>query len=427
MADIDGKDLTLDDEFSIKDGAIYFKDSDGEFSRASNIKTFFNRVGISVDEGDVGTAVFVQSEDVSTQETVVRGITFKPDGLKVYITGYSGTSEVNEYSLSTAWDVSTASHVNAEDVSAKETEVRGIAFNDDGTKMYICGSSSDAVHEYDLSTAYLTSSSTFLQTFSVSAQETFPSGLTFDSGGDKMYVCGSSSAVINEYDLSTSWDISTAVFNQAFDPSSQENSPRSVKFSEDGTIMYVAGVQNDSPISYNLSTAWDVSTAVFFKEVDVSDKESQVNGVYINPYFNKMYVVGESSSDIHEYDISITAKPNGSVNIVSDTLGDGKRVLEKIIEIGSWDMDADPTSFPAHGIDVLKIRKVTAIIFNDAQTIAYDIGLMNSAVTGSIEGGFATIASNGITLIRLTGGFFDSTDFNDTSVNRGYVTITYVE
>jgi hypothetical protein len=38
------------------------------------------------------------------------GVFFKPDGLKMYVIGAIG-DDVNEYDLSTAWDVSTASYL----------------------------------------------------------------------------------------------------------------------------------------------------------------------------------------------------------------------------------------------------------------------------------------------------------------------------
>ncbi len=95
---------------------------------------------------------------------------------------------MNEYSLSTGFDVSTASYVQNFSVSAQETGPTGMSFNNDGTKMFIVGySGGRSVNEYSLSTAFDVSTATYVQNFYVGAQETDPSGITFNNDGTKMF------------------------------------------------------------------------------------------------------------------------------------------------------------------------------------------------------------------------------------------------
>ena len=108
----------------------------------------------------------------------------------MYITGYNGY-DVNEYSLSTAFDVSTASYVQRFLVSSQESIPRDITFNIDGTKMYVIGSSGDDVNEYSLSTAYDVSTASYTQRFLVNSQETNPQGISFNNDGTMMFVVGS--------------------------------------------------------------------------------------------------------------------------------------------------------------------------------------------------------------------------------------------
>ena len=60
------------------------------------------------------------SLDVSAQENNPTGVFFKDDGTKLYIVGLGG-DEVNEYILSTAWDITTASANHAFSVSGQDT------------------------------------------------------------------------------------------------------------------------------------------------------------------------------------------------------------------------------------------------------------------------------------------------------------------
>jgi hypothetical protein len=115
------------------------------------------------------------------------------------------------------WDISQAAYnavIPRFNLAAQETSPQGVFFKPDGLKMYIVGLIGDDVNEYDLSTAWDISTASYLQNFSVAAQETFPRGLFFKPDGTKMYICGSTGDDVNEYDLSTAWDISTASYLQ---------------------------------------------------------------------------------------------------------------------------------------------------------------------------------------------------------------------
>jgi hypothetical protein len=68
----------------------------------------------------------------------------------------------------------------------------------------------DAVYEYNLSTGFDISAAVYSQSFSVAAQDTAPTALAFNNDGTKMFVLGSTGDDVNEYTLSTGFDVSTA-------------------------------------------------------------------------------------------------------------------------------------------------------------------------------------------------------------------------
>jgi DNA-binding beta-propeller fold protein YncE len=197
---------------------------------------------------DISTAVYngtpINFFSVAAQDATPQAIFFKPDGTKMYMVGATGDN-VNEYDLSSAWDISSASFLQSFSVAAQETAPQGLFFKPDGTKMYVIGSTGDDVNEYDLSSAWDVSSASFLQTKSISAQETSPSGVFFKPDGTKMYVIGFSGDDVNEYNLSSAWNVSTAVFLQNFSVAAQDTFPSGVFFKPDGTKMYVTGLAGD--------------------------------------------------------------------------------------------------------------------------------------------------------------------------------------
>ena len=75
-------------------------------------------------------------------------------------------------------------------------------FNSDGTKMYVVGWEDNDIHEYTLTTAFDVSTASFVGSFSVSDQDDDPAALAFSSDGSKMFVVGDIDNDIIEYKLS---------------------------------------------------------------------------------------------------------------------------------------------------------------------------------------------------------------------------------
>ena len=98
------------------------------------------------------------------------------------------------------FDASTRTFVDATSISAQENNPRGMAFSSDGTKMFVVGGSGDDVNEYNLSTPFDASTRSFVDATSISSQETFPTGIAFSSNGAKMFILGAVRDDVNEYD-----------------------------------------------------------------------------------------------------------------------------------------------------------------------------------------------------------------------------------
>lgn len=100
----------------------------------------------------------------------------------------------------------------------------------------------------------------------------------------------------------------------------------------------------------------------------------------------------------------------------------------KIVEIGDWNMDTTAAVDIASGVTFTKIRSVNGIIRNDADTLYFPIAPSYS-VSGSINPVTFEYASTPTTirLARVAGGAFDSTNYNSTSYNRGWLVVEYVD
>ncbi|GAI31443.1 unnamed protein product, partial [marine sediment metagenome] len=114
----------------------------------------------------------------------------------------------------------------------------------------------------------------------------------------KMYTIGITGQSVDEYDLSPAWDVTSAVYLQEFDVSDKETAPTGVFFKSDGLKMYTIG---DTVDEYDLSTAWNVSSSVYLQEYYVGDRESSPTGVFFKSDGTKMYTVGYSGQYVLKY------------------------------------------------------------------------------------------------------------------------------
>jgi len=241
---------------------------------------------------------------VGSQDSRPTGLTFRPDGTQMYLTGNSN-DDLIQYSLSTAFDVSTASFDLSFNVSARDGKPEGIALKPDGTQLYFIGSDNNNVYQYSLSTAFDISTRSFVRSFDVSTQDGGPSGLAFKPDGSRLYVSGNNNDDIYQYNLSTAFDISTASFIQAFDVGTQEPAPTGLTFKPDGSQMYVTGTSNDNAYQYSLSTAFDISTASFTQSFDVSTQDTRPQEIAFSPDGSRLYISGKATDTIYQYAVGL--------------------------------------------------------------------------------------------------------------------------
>ena len=260
---------------------------------------------------DIASATLVQDFSVADQETVPSGISFNNDGTKMFVIGSTG-DKVYEYGLSSAYDISTATFTHNFSIAGQETAPQGLAFNTDGTKMYVIGHTGDDVNEYSLTTAFDVSSATYIQRFSIITQENTPYGMTFNNDGSKMYVIGSAGKDVNEYNLSTGFDISTASYAQNFSVSNEVFSPQEVVFNHDGTKMFIVGLSGDAVYQYNLTTGFDISTATYAQNISVD--EANPSGLAFNNDGTKLFVVGHAGDSVYEYSLENLAVQTVALN-----------------------------------------------------------------------------------------------------------------
>jgi sugar lactone lactonase YvrE len=202
---------------SVDPSDIFIK-SDGTrlyiiYNRESKVKQFdmsetWNIFSISVEAG--GFLSNSGEVNVATQESNTSGLSFSNTGVYMYVTG-TATDKVHQYTLGTPWDVTTASYTQNVNVFIQTTETQptGLTFNENGTKMFVTGSTQDAVYEFNLSTPWDIISSTYVKKHSEYIRDAAMTGLYYDSTNGA-FIIGSTNDTVFKYNVNS--EIYTSIY-----------------------------------------------------------------------------------------------------------------------------------------------------------------------------------------------------------------------
>lgn len=146
---------------------------------------------------DISTASLSQSLAFNN----IEGAYIRADGLKMYIATTSTAEEIHEYTLGTAWDISSGTLVSSLDVTAIDSNISGVWFKSDGTRMFVVGNANNSIYQFELSAAWTVSTASQTDSLSVATEDATPEGICIDNAGDNMYVAGNSDNDVNWYKM----------------------------------------------------------------------------------------------------------------------------------------------------------------------------------------------------------------------------------
>jgi hypothetical protein len=344
------------------------------------------------------------SKSIGTEEGTPTGLFISPDGLNMYVNGSAG-DDVNQYTLSTAFNVSTATYVRTFSTAAQDSAPQDVFFKPDGLTMFILGGTNDVVFQYTLSSAWDISTASYAsKSFSVAAQDTTSTGLWFKTDGTTMYMVGTGTDTVYQYTLGTAWDVSTASYASiSFDISAQEGTPNQVNLSADGLTMWVLGAAGDDINEYTLGTAWNVSTATFVNNFYIGFQETASTGMFIDSTAaNRVYMVGTTNDTVYQYNTATNsisavtdvfnttsnARVQGNLAVQSNAYVDGTFAVQGTTVLGTTTISGTLTAQTAVNFSTT----ASNISIGTGQTGATTLGLGGTGQTGTLTVGQSTVS-----------------------------------
>jgi hypothetical protein len=241
-----------------------------------------------------GTPVY-DGTDYDTGQSY--GLTFANNGSQ-FFTHDAIANQIQAFDMSTAWDVSTAS--GGDTIAEPSTSpASGLSMSPDG--LFLIGHFGAFIYWTTLSTAYDITSNGGWSNKSRGGQ-----GMHITPDGNYYYLCttGLSNRRIINYDMTTPFDPSTdentAHTQIVVDAQTTNGSPYDVTASEDGLWVYVSRNDNQSFLTYELTTAHDLTTATYKGEFDPGETMTNLTIHWSSPK-QTIYGIGSAENDIYGY------------------------------------------------------------------------------------------------------------------------------
>jgi hypothetical protein len=271
----------------------------------------------------------------------VEGFYFRSDGIRLYTASFTGANQIKQYNLSESWKVSTVSLVYQLDVSVDFSYTTGIEFKPDGTLMYVTGGLGVdyKIITYSLSTAWDLSTATKLSEISIVS----PGGIRFKPDGTSAFILDFSNPdLIREFSIASPWDLLTRgpiVRTLNITTPTGDSDILGFSFNSDGTKLFVTSEGSSSIHEFNLD-AWRIDTAVFSYSFFVGDRLASPSDIFIKSDKEKFVVAGGPLDKIFEYKITSTAQGitqivNGSVSNIIITQAGIAYTVAPTVTIGS--------------------------------------------------------------------------------------------
>lgn len=258
----------------------------------------------------------------------VTGMTFRPNGTMMFAV-FTGDNRVWQYDLSTPWDITTAVRRTGTGdelwIGALNNSSACLHFAPDGSALYVFNRSGQATlqrhsltTDWDLSTA----SSTSDANLNVASRDLTPTAFCFNSDGSRMYLTGTENGQVFTYVTANPFDPIGATF-QSVQTYTLANaiasmvSPQGLFLSPDDNYMYVS--ESQYLYRYQLLQPGVIKDAIFIDRTEPyrTDTQGQTRFIdfYVNSSLGKVYTADSTQEVFTEININTTVAENNNIDL----------------------------------------------------------------------------------------------------------------
>ena len=316
---------------------------------------------------------------------------------------------------------------------SRNTETAGIAWNNDGSKLFVMGTgglsnNDDELLEYTCLTNFDASSCVYVRELPLNnnhegpngpINDKHPFGFTFDDDGSHVYVSGNQYNKIYEIELGSAFNLSSATKIQEI--ASVDGTPCGITFNNDGTKLFLAGFAGNRIIVWPLSTAYSLASGSVGTpaEYDVSTQSSRPRDIDFNSDGTKMYIV---SAPNNEYVSVYSLNTAFDLSAGFSHLGNFTTVSDQDEQPFSIEFNNDGTKFYMNGYQTDSVYEYDV----DSEGSAFDLGFTDPTLTSSVPADNATGVAVDATIVLNFSENVD-TESGNITIKKGNAVIETID
>lgn len=191
-------DLDLEDGWDDSSGhGLWLRNGEGERMYVWNRREIYQ---YDIEQWDVTTAELVGFKNMDDEMTRGHDLDFKSDGSRLFIDDRDERA-VFQWDLSENWNIETAKLGYKLDIFEQENAVRGLEFDETGTRLFLVDTGLQQVHEYSFDTAWELSTATFTGNVLDLPLTTNPRSITWRRDGTRFFITDNDTGDILTYDI----------------------------------------------------------------------------------------------------------------------------------------------------------------------------------------------------------------------------------
>ena len=316
---------------------------------------------------------------------------------------------------------------------SRNTETAGIAWNNDGSKLFVMGTgglsnNDDELLEYTCLTNFDASSCVYVRELPLNnnhegpngpINDKHPFGFTFDDDGSHVYVSGNQYNKIYEIELGSAFNLSSATKIQEI--ASVDGTPCGITFNNDGTKLFLAGFAQHRIVVWPLSTPYSLASGSVGTpaEYDVSTQSSRPRDIDFNSDGTKMYIV---SAPNNEYVSVYSLTTAFDLSAGFSHLGNFTTVSDQDEQPFSIEFNNDGTKFYMNGYQTDSVYEYDV----DSEGSAFDLGFTDPTLTSSVPADNATGVAVDATIVLNFSENVD-TESGNITIKKGNAVIETID
>jgi len=399
--------------YYMRDDGLKLYTANGGFVYMHDLSTAYDITTIGVaDSINIGTLV---------SDAQLYGLSLSNDGTKMFVAG-DASDKFYELDLGTAWDTDTASYSNIFKSYNTTSSCRGMGMTKDGLHLFAANQTSGQIDQYTLGTAWDMSSASYTGNFDGGTNTANLEGLTISIDGKYVLAPKQADDSIKMFTMSTPFDITTMSFTDSLDITSKlgtgtypvaityfKNDSKILFGLEDGSAIHQytsATIANYVPINQQLTAITNASGQInttYWADINSITTTEELNNQTIN------YAM--SADDRTTWEIAKTGESPRS--IVRDNAGTWEYNSNATYGSTTWTSSAINTEFQALS------EAMTISVNQMSGTQADAVGDAEWVTLGNELDFCAILYSDDVTEIPISDGF--SINYDANVLNQGAI------